>query len=168
MVVVMKHGISSNILIGVLAQDYADCGIITLCTLQIVVHAHIHIHLPDILMGDTLRFQVYQHVAFENDIVEYEVYIIILGTCANELLTFHESKALTHLHYEVLKMVYNGGLQIALSVFRIRRNAKELRYYRTFDEFKGCLCMFFVFIIANEYMRRLKMTLVILRADIPV
>ena len=58
MVIVMQHRVPRDILAGFTAQQDANGGIIAFFALQIIVHPHIHIDLPHVLMGDGPHFQV--------------------------------------------------------------------------------------------------------------
>ena len=54
-----------------LAQQNADRGVVVFSTAQVVVHAHIHVHLADVLVAEFAGFQVYQHKAFEQVVVKH-------------------------------------------------------------------------------------------------
>ena len=67
-------------------------------------------------MGDSTKFQVYEDITFQHDIIEHKVYEIILCICAYQLLASHESKASSHLHHKLLQVGDDGRLQLFLRI----------------------------------------------------
>ena len=51
-VVIVKNGVSRNVLAGFATQQNADRGVVALFAFKFILHSNIHINLADILMGD--------------------------------------------------------------------------------------------------------------------
>ncbi len=97
----MKHRVSGNVLVRLRAEQDTDGGVVACGALQLIVHADIHVHLPNVLMRDFPHLQVDKHVALEFDIVEDKVDVIVLRFGADVLLSRHEGEASAHFHKEV-------------------------------------------------------------------
>lgn len=90
----MQNGKSCNVLAGFRTEQYANGRIVAFRALQFIIHSHIHIHLSYVLMGDLGRLQVDQYEAFHQVIVEYQVYVVVLGIGDDVLLALYEGIAL--------------------------------------------------------------------------
>lgn len=101
MVVIMQDRVSRDVLAGFATQQNANRGIVALFAFEFVVHPNIHIYLTDILMGDRAHFQINQNIAFQFDVIEHKVDVVIFRVGHNVLLSGHESKSLSHFHEEV-------------------------------------------------------------------
>lgn len=64
-------------------------------------------------MGDLGRLQVNQYKTFHQVIVEYQVYVVVLGIGDDVLLSLYEGIAFAHLHQKFLKMGDDCTLQFA-------------------------------------------------------
>ena len=109
----MQDGKSCDILAGFRTKKYADGRIVAFRALQFIIHSYIHIHLSYVLMGDLGRLQVDQYKTFHQVIVEYQVYVVVLGIGDDVLLSLYEGIAFAHLHQKLLKMGDDGTLQFA-------------------------------------------------------
>lgn len=78
LLIAMQDGVFSNILVRIGAKDDADGRVITLAALQFVIHTNIHIHLTYVLMGNFAGFQIHQHKALKDIVVEHKVDIVVL------------------------------------------------------------------------------------------
>ena len=52
-------------------QNNAQRWVVILPSLQIVVHAHIHVHLANVLVGNLACFEVNQYETLQNVVVEH-------------------------------------------------------------------------------------------------
>ena len=59
----MQHRIPGDVAAGFRTEDQSDGRIIAVRAFQLIVHADIHIHLPDILMRNLGGLQVDQQKA---------------------------------------------------------------------------------------------------------
>ena len=109
----MQDGKSSNVLAGFRTEQYADGRVVAFRAFQLIIHSYIHIHLSNVLMGDFGRLQVDQYEAFHQVIVEYQVYVVVLGIGDDVLLALYKGLAFAHLHQKLLKMGDDGTLQFA-------------------------------------------------------
>ena len=109
----MQDGKSCNVLAGFRTKKYADGRIVAFRALQFIIHSYIHIHLAYVLMGDLACLQVDQYKTFHQVIVEYQVYVVVLGIGDDVLLSLYEGIAFAHLHQKLLKMGDDGTLQFA-------------------------------------------------------
>lgn len=60
---------------------------------EVVVHAHVHVHLPYVLMGQLAAFEIKNDKALQQVIVEHQVNIEVFALCADPLLPGDESEA---------------------------------------------------------------------------
>ena len=63
----MEDGEFGDVRIGIRAEDHAQGRIVAPGALQGIVHADVHVHLPDILMGNLRGLQIYKYKAFKNE-----------------------------------------------------------------------------------------------------
>ena len=109
----MQDGKSCDVLTGFRTEQYADGRIVAFRAFQFIIHSYIHIHLSYVLMGDLGRLQVDQYEAFHQVILEYQVYVVVLGIGDDVLLALYKGIAFAHLHQKLLKMGDDGTLQFA-------------------------------------------------------
>ncbi len=79
-------------------------------------HAHVHIHLPYVLMAQLAGFQVDQNKTLEQVIIEHQVDIEVVGFAADAELPPDEGQTLAHLQQELLEIADDGGFQCALVI----------------------------------------------------
>ena len=96
LLVSLKHTITGNVLIGLRAQKDAERRTIIRALDPLVVHADVHIHLPDVLVFDLLGLEVDEHEATEEVIIENEVDVVVLLLSVDPLLPCNEGIALPH------------------------------------------------------------------------
>ncbi len=68
----------------------------------LVIHAHIHVHLPDVLMLQFPGFEVEEDKAFQDIIVENQIQVEVFGLRTDALLPRHKRKALAQFKQEGL------------------------------------------------------------------
>ena len=91
----MQDGKSCDILAGFRTKKYANGWIVAFRAFQFIIHSYIHIHLSYVLMGNLGRLQVDQYKTFHQVIVEYQVYVVVLGIGDDVLLSLYEGIAFT-------------------------------------------------------------------------
>lgn len=134
LLIAVENGILGNILIRVGAKDDADCWVIALAALQFIVHTDIHIHLPYVLMGNFAGFQIDQHKALEDIVVEHEVDVVVLFLCVDMLLAGYKGIALAQLHEKFLNVRDDAAFQLILSKICAARKPQKFRNHRVLDE----------------------------------
>ena len=100
---VVHHGVSGNVLVSLSAQNDAQGGAVALVAHEIVVHAHIHVHLTHVLVRDPARLEVYEHEAAKDVVVEDEVDEEVVPFGAQVLLPGNKGVALAQLEEELLQ-----------------------------------------------------------------
>ena len=98
----MQDGITHHRGIFAYAKDDAYCGVVVRGTLEVINHAHVHVHLANILMGEFSGFQVKEAEAFEQVVVEHQVNVEGLGFGADAHLAGDEGKAFAQLQQKSL------------------------------------------------------------------
>lgn len=112
--VAFEYGVAGDVFACLGAKHNADCGIVALGAPEFVVHSHIHIHLPYILVGNRSHFQVYKHISFEHYVVENQVDKVVLCVGSDKLLTPHKGKTTPHFHNELLQVIDDGRFKLLL------------------------------------------------------
>lgn len=77
-VIAVEHTVQGHVLAGLGAQDDTYSGVVALGTFHLVVHAHVHVHLPYVLVGDLVRLEVNQEEALEHVVVEHQVNVVVV------------------------------------------------------------------------------------------
>ena len=139
LVAAVQHAVVGHVLVGVGAEQKADGGIVTLRDHHFIVHPHVHVHLPHVLMAQLCGFQVDQHEAAQVVIVEHQIDIVILFLGVDALLTVGQREALAQFHEEGNQVVDDALLQVALGVGRIVLEAQKLGHHRILQVFKPVL-----------------------------
>ena len=62
-----------------ICKNQADGGVVVLAAFKFVEHSYIGIHLPDVLMGQLIGFEVNQHKTLEQVVVEHQVNVKVVG-----------------------------------------------------------------------------------------
>ncbi len=89
-----QYGVFGNGGVGFGAEQDADGWVVAFGAFEVIEHPHIHIELPDVLVGDLVGFQLYDYEAFEEVIVKNEINEKIGGFGADVLLASNEGKSL--------------------------------------------------------------------------
>lgn len=100
----MHDGIPGNIIVRVRAQYDSNCRIVSFSSFHFIIHPDVHIHLPNILVCDLFRFQIDQHKAFKNIVIEHKINLVVLFLRMNMLLPCHKSIAFSKLHQKFLQV----------------------------------------------------------------
>lgn len=136
LLVAVEDGILGNVLVRVGAKDDADGRVIAFAALQFIVHTNIHIHLSYVLMGDFAGFQIHQHKAFEDIVIEHEVDVVVLFLCVDMLLAGYKSISLVQLHEKFLNVRDDAAFKLALGKICTTRKPQKLRNHWVLDEFQ--------------------------------
>ena len=131
LLIAVEDGILCNILVRVGAKDDTDGRAIPLAALQFIIHTDVHIHLPYVLMGDFAGFQIHQHKAFEDIVVDD---VIILFFCVDMLLAGYKGITFAKLHEQFLNVRNNAAFQLTLGKNCAAGKSQELSNHRVFDE----------------------------------
>ena len=170
LLVAVEDRIFGNVLVRIGAKDDANSRVIALAALQFIIHTDVHIHLPYVLMGDFAGFQIHQHKAFEDIVVEHEVDVVVLFFCMNVLLAGYKGIALAKLHEEFLNVRNDAAFQLAFGKIRAAGKAQKFRNHRVFDELQlVCLitgCQLFHFLLDGLLVLGFQQTVVVLGGNI--
>ena len=81
-----------------------------------VVVVHVHLHLAQILMLELANLEVDEHEAAQQTVEEHEVNKVVLLIEGKADLPTHKGKAAPHLEKELLQVVNDGALEVALGI----------------------------------------------------
>lgn len=170
LLVAVENGVFGNVLIRIGTKDDADGRIIALAALQFIVHADIHIHLTYVLMGDFAGFQIDQHKAFEDIVVEHEVDVVVLFFRVDMLLAGYKGIALAQFHEEFLNVRDDAALQLAFGKICAAGKAQKFRNHRVLDELQLVRlitgCQLFHFLLDRLLVLGFQQTVVVLGGNI--
>ncbi len=115
MIIIVKHGVSGDIFISILAKKNSNGRIIIFSAFKFIIHSDIHIHLSDILMLYGRSLQINQYEAFQDIVIENKVNKIILSFGMDMLLACYKRKSFAHLEQKFFKIVDYRLFKIRLS-----------------------------------------------------
>ena len=139
-------------MVGFGAEYDAKRRIVVPVFYRLVEHAHIHIHLPHILMGNAAGFQINQHKAFEDKIVKNQINEVIAGVGSDEFLSFNECVSFAQFQEKMLQVINDGFFYLAFRVAQVAGQVEEFQYAGVLDEFVFVLlkCRRFFFHFGNN------------------
>src|SRR6185369_10659615 len=105
-------------------QD-ADGGVFVGGFHEAVEVVHIHLHLPQILMAELVEFEVDDHIAAQQTVVEDEIDEEVVFVEGETLLASLEEKSLAQFQQEVFELVDDGGFQVGFGIAHLFVKAKE-------------------------------------------
>ena len=170
LLIAMQDGVFSNILVRIGAKDDADGRVITLAALQFVIHTNIHIHLTYVLMGNFAGFQIHQHKALKDIVVEHKVDIVVLFFRVDMLLAGYKGIAFAKLHEEFLNVRDDAAFQFAFGKIRTAGKSQKFRNHRVLDELQLVRlitgCQLFHFLLDRLLVLGFQQTVVVLGGNI--
>jgi hypothetical protein len=101
----VEDGVADDGVILVSAEDDSHGGAVIGAAPLVVVEAHIHVHLADVLVGEFAGLEVKEDEALEQVVIENKVDIEILGLGAEALLAGDEGEALAQFQEECLEII---------------------------------------------------------------
>ena len=97
--VFLQDGILDDRLVFAGAEDNAEGGVVAFSPPLVFIQAHVHVHLPDIAVGELAHLEVYQDKTFEQKVVEGQVDVELLAAGGHHpFLPANKSKALAQFH----------------------------------------------------------------------
>lgn len=90
MLALVQDRITSNGLVLLGAENQTDSGVVAFESVLFFIKADVAIHLPDILVGELPYFQVHQHDAPKQVVIEHQVDVEILVGEADTVLACYE------------------------------------------------------------------------------
>jgi hypothetical protein len=90
---VLHHRVPDDRFALIRAKDDPYGGFVSLRFFEVIKHPPVHIHLPDVLVGELAGLEVNQDKAFQEVVVKDEVDIKVLGLGADTVLPPDEGKA---------------------------------------------------------------------------
>ena len=124
-------------IILLLAEKDADGGFLEGLADVAVKVIDVHLHLPEILVGELVCLEVNQAIALQQAVIEHEVYIEMLFVKSEALLASFEKESLAHLQQEIAHAGDDGILQPGFRVGFLRFEAQELQRDGAFDDIGG-------------------------------
>ena len=94
----------------------------------------IHLHLAEVLMGQLADFQVDQHVAAKQAVVEDQIDKEVVFVEGEPLLPGLEEKAFPEFQQKVFKLVDDGGFEIGFGIPRFFIKPKEFQHIGFFEK----------------------------------
>ena len=79
-----------------------------------VVVVHVHLHLPNVLVRELAKLQIEEHKTAQEPVVEHEVHLEVVLLVGEALLPAHEGVSAPQLEEELLQVVDDARLQVAL------------------------------------------------------
>ena len=93
----MEDGVAHHGGIFVGAENDSHRWVVALTAPQVVVHANVHVHLSDVLVGELARLEIEEDEALEQVVVEDEIDVKVFGLGADALLPSDKGEALAQL-----------------------------------------------------------------------
>ena len=119
-----EHGVFGDGVIALAAQNQPDGRVVVGAAFVFFIHAHIHVHLAHVLVGELVHFKVDQQKAFEMKVVEHQIDEVVAVIGADALLAFDEGKALAQLQQELLQVGDDALFEVAFLPGFIRQVEK--------------------------------------------
>ncbi len=93
----------------------------------------VHLHLPQVLMRQLVRFQINQHIALQKTVVKHQIHKKAVLLVSEALLSRLEEEALAKLKKERLQLGYDGGFEIGFSICRPLFHTEKFKDKRVFQ-----------------------------------
>jgi hypothetical protein len=122
---VFRQGDFDQCLVLLFAEHDSDGGILAVRLHKAVEIVHVHLHLPEILMGDFADFQIDQDVAAQQAIVEDKIDEEVLFVEGEALLARFEEEAFAEFEEEMFDPVDDCGFQVGFGVASALVEAEE-------------------------------------------
>lgn len=100
---------------------------------------HVHLYLPDVLVRELAKLQVEEHETAQEPVVEHEVYLEVVLLVGEALLPAHEGVSAPQLKEELLQVVDDARLQVALRIARLLLESEKLQHVGILDRVDGGL-----------------------------
>ena len=95
---------------------------------------HVHLHLPEVLVGDLADFQIEQHIAAQQAVVENEVDEEVVFVECEALLTRLEQEAFAHFQQESFDLANNSGFEFGFGIATALLQAEKLQDKRLLEQ----------------------------------
>lgn len=115
MVAIVQYRIPCDILVCICAKDDADGRAIRIRLYQFIVHAHIHVHLADILVSYFLGFKIDENEATNQVVIEHEVNEVVFLLRVYMLLPRNKGIAFAKLQEKFLQIVDKRLFKLAFA-----------------------------------------------------
>ena len=107
----MQDRVAHDCFIFVSTKNNAQGGIVVLASFEVIEQAHIHIHLPDILMRKLLCFQVDQNETLEQVVIEDQINVEMGCFRTDTKLASDKGESLAQFQQELLQPIDDRGFQ---------------------------------------------------------
>jgi hypothetical protein len=131
---VLGQGDFHQRLVLLLAEHDADGGILLAGFYEAVEVVHIHLHLPEVLVGDLANLQIDQYIAAQQAVIENQVHEEVFFVEGESLLARLKEEAFAHFQQEALDLADDGGFEIGLGVAAALVQPEELQNQGLFKQ----------------------------------
>ena len=140
--VVLGEGVFDDGVALVRTEDDADGRVVAFVHLLAGVVVDVHLHLPDVLMGEIARFEVDEDEAFQNIVIEHEVDMEVPSVEVDVLLPCDKGETAPKLQEKFLQVVDERLLEIGFVETRALLHAQKFENVGIADNIFGQLCGF--------------------------
>lgn len=130
----VEYGVFRDVLACLGAENQTDGGVVAFGAFEVIVHPHIHVHLPDILVGDFRGLEVNEQKGFQQVVVEDEVYVEVSDVCAYVLLACDKCVAFAEFEQEFLDMCQYGAFEVGFRIVNVAGKPEEFGHDGILDE----------------------------------
>lgn len=130
----VEYGVFRDVLACLGAENQADGRVVAFGAFEFIVHPYVHVHLPDILMGDFRGLEINEQKGFQHVVVEDEVYVEVSDICAYMLLACDECVAFAEFEQEFLDMGQYGAFEVGFRKVDVARKPEEFGHDGILDE----------------------------------
>lgn len=118
-------------------EDDADGRVVALVHLLAGVVVDVHLHLPDVLMGEIARFEVDKDKAFQNIVIEHEIDVKVPPVEVDVLLPCNEGEAAPEFQEEFLQVVDERLFEVGFVETRALLHAQKFKNIGIADDIFG-------------------------------
>lgn len=127
-------GIFDQKFVFMASQDDPDGRIVTFYIFLFGKIAHIHIHLPYIFIASFGSFQIYQHKAFQDPVIENHIHVVMTITERNAILSADKREAFTQFQQKMLKIVNDMLLEVGFRQLVRFGDFQKFQYIRLAEQ----------------------------------
>ena len=142
MAVVLGKGVFDDGVALVRTEDDADGRVVALVHFLAGVVVDVHLHLPDVLMGEIARFEVDEDEAFQDIVIEHEVDMKVAPVEVDVLLPCNEGEPAPKFQKEFLQVVDERLFEVGLVKTRALLHAQKFKNVGIADNIFGQFCGF--------------------------
>ena len=105
--------------------------------MKVVEHAHVHVHLPNILVCEFAGFEVEQRKALQDMVIEYKIDIEGFCFSIDPVLAFDKAKSFSQFEQKIFEVFDECGFDIFFVAGLDFGDFEEFEYIGVFDDVGG-------------------------------